>query len=110
MGKPLKRHYRDFEANQHLVAPMVRRLGGIWKAKLAGCEMEDLIQAGMIGLWRAVLRHNPKLGIKIATSARKAIVGEVLEALDKARYGVRPRKWCHPKFDHSKLKRLPDEL
>lgn len=117
MGRPvnpppvvLDWHRQAFADNQHIVYQIVRRLGGKWRAKLAGCEFDDLLQAGMIGLWRAILRYDATKGIKVRTLASKAIIGEVLEALDKARFGTRKRSHLAPKMDQSRYRRLPDAL
>lgn len=42
---------------------------------------EDLIQAGLIGLWRAAYNYNENLGVKFSTYSVKYILGEIKEEL-----------------------------
>lgn len=81
---------------------------GWWKAKLAGIEVADLRQAGLMGLWRATLKFDPSRGLKFATIARHAIRWAMQDAIEDARYGRRVRK-NHLAFDHSKFTQLPFE-
>lgn len=79
---------------------------GWWRAKLAGIDVSDLRQAGLMGLWRAVLNFDPARGLKFATLARHAIRGAMFDAIENARYGRRVRK-NYPALDHSQFVSLP---
>lgn len=92
-----------------MVRRIVLRIGGHWRAKLAGCDLEDLVQAGLTGLWRATAHFEPKRGIKFTTYAKLRVVGEVLDCLDTARYGKRLRTGRGPFVDQSRFRRLPPE-
>jgi DNA-directed RNA polymerase specialized sigma subunit len=106
--KPKAWHYRLFADNQFIVEQIFARIGGQWRCGIAGCERDDLLQAGLIGLWRAILRFDRKMGTQVRTLASKAIIGEMLECLDKARYGTRKRL-KYPKIDQSQFERLSDD-
>lgn len=71
--------------NKHLLAehaPLVRRLAHQMKAKLPpSVEVDDLIQAGMIGLLDAVKRYEDNHGAQFETYAVQRIRGAMLDEL-----------------------------
>lgn len=79
-----------FDDHMHIVKLAISRLGK-WRFKYAGLEYDDVYSAGLIGLWRAALTYNKKVGTVFSTLAYKAIVGEILEAIEVARFGRRQR-------------------
>lgn len=65
---------------QHL--PAVRRQALALQVKLpAGVELDDLIQAGTLGLLDAVRRFDPKAGASFATFASQRIHGAMIDEL-----------------------------
>lgn len=90
-------------AHDWLVKEIVLRVG-TWRAKIAGIEVEDLLQAGRIGLLLAARRFDPSRGLQFNTLARHAVLGQMLECIEKARFG---RKNSHKQLiDQSQFKRL----
>lgn len=59
------------EENMGLVFTVVRRFRG------RGCEMEDLIQLGSIGLLKAIDKFDPAYEVKFSTYAVPLIAGEI---------------------------------
>ncbi len=53
----------------------------------------ELLQAGRIGLWRAVLRYDPGRGVAFSTYAWPAIERHIWQAVARAR---RPQGWLVP--------------
>ena len=87
-----------------LVHDILFRLGR-WRAKKAGIQLDDLIQAGRLGLIYAARRYDPSKGFQFNTLARHAVLGQMLECIDFARFG---RKNVHKKLiDQSIFVRLP---
>lgn len=75
-GKSDKHHLLE----EH--APLVKRLAHQMKAKLpASVEVDDLIQAGMIGLFDAVNRYEDNHGAQFETYAVQRIRGAMLDEL-----------------------------
>lgn len=75
-GKSDKEHLLE----QH--APLVKRLAHHMKAKLpANVEVDDLVQAGMIGLLDAVNRYEEEHGAQFETYAVLRIRGAMLDEL-----------------------------
>jgi len=75
-GKSGKEHLLE----QH--APLVKRLAHHMKAKLpANVEVDDLVQAGMIGLLDAVNRYEDEHGAQFETYAVLRIRGAMLDEL-----------------------------
>lgn len=90
-------------AHDWLVKELVLRLG-TWRAKMAGIEVEDLLQAGRMGLLLAARRYDPSKGLQFNTLARHAVMGQMLECIEKARFG---KKNSHKQLiDQSQFKRL----
>ena len=89
-GKSGKEHLLE----QH--APLVKRLAHHMKAKLpANVEVDDLVQAGMIGLLDAVNRYEDEHGAQFETYAVLRIRGAMLDELRSSDSAVRRtnRKW-----------------
>lgn len=63
------------EENIGLVKTIVNRFN------VSNYDKEDLIQAGLIGLWRAAYNYNETLGVKFSTYSVKYILGEIKEEL-----------------------------
>lgn len=59
------------EENMGLVYSIVRRFAG------RGCEMEDLIQLGSIGLLKAIDKFDPSFDVRFSTYAVPMITGEI---------------------------------
>lgn len=81
-------------------------LFGRWRARKAGLEVADLLQAGRMGLWDAILTFDPSSGCKMATHCRKRIYWSLYEAVERARYGRVRRN--RPLVDHSLFAALED--
>lgn len=89
-----------FTEHLPLVKYTIKKMGS-WRAKFAGMELEDMLQAGTIGLWRAALTYDKSHGTVFSTLATKAIKGEILEAIEMARFGRRQRG--ETLIDHSQF-------
>jgi len=71
---------KDFLVSEH--APLVKKLAHQMKAKLPpSVEVDDLIQAGMIGLLDAVSRYEETHGAQFETYAVQRIRGAMLDEL-----------------------------
>lgn len=79
---------------------------GRWRARKAGIEVDDLMQAARIGLWRAILTFDASLGCSMATHCRQRVYWSMHEAIDRARFG-RPRKG-KPLIDQSQFADILD--
>jgi hypothetical protein len=77
---------------------------GVWRARRAGIERDDLLQAARMGLWRACLTFDPSLGCVLATHATKHIYWHLHDAIERARFG-KTRKG-RPLHDHAANKYL----
>lgn len=72
------------------LAPMVKRIAHHLLAKLPACvQIDDLIQAGMIGLLDAVNRYEGSLGAQFETYAAQRIRGAMLDELRQADWAPR---------------------
>jgi DNA-directed RNA polymerase sigma subunit (sigma70/sigma32) len=89
-----------FIEHQPLVKYLIKKMGA-WRARMAGMELEDMLQAGTIGLWRAALTYDKSHGTVFSTHATKAIKGEILAAIEEARFGRRQRG--ETLIDHSQF-------
>lgn len=105
-GPPTPEQHALFEANMDLVRILFHRLGASWRARRAGCDPDDLLQAMYLGLWQATYCWRPEVA-KFRTCARHRIAGAMLDAVDVARFG-RKRK-ARALIDHSQMRRLPNE-
>ncbi|PZR44135.1 MAG: RNA polymerase sigma factor FliA, partial [Stutzerimonas stutzeri] len=66
-------------------APLVRRIAHYMMAKLpASVQLDDIIQAGMIGLLDAVNRYQGSLGAQFESYAAQRIRGAILDELRQA--------------------------
>ena len=73
-----ERHVADF-------APLVKRIAHHMMAKLPACvQVDDLVQAGMIGLLDAINRYEGSLGAQFETYAAQRIRGAILDELRRA--------------------------
>jgi len=91
----------DHAITQH--APLVRRLALQLAAKLPACvELDDLVQAGMIGLIEAVRRYQVSPDAQFETYAILRIRGAMLDEL-------RAQDWL-PRSVRTKAKRIEDAL
>ena len=73
-----ERHVAEF-------APLVKRIAHHMMAKLpASVQVDDLIQAGMIGLLDAISRYEDSLGAQFETYAAQRIRGAMLDELRRA--------------------------
>jgi len=97
-------------------APLVRRLGLQLIAKLpANVDLDDLIQAGMMGLLDAATRYHDDRGAKFETYASQRIRGAMLDELranDWVSRGLRQSSRVVAKAVHAqeqKLGRAPTE-
>jgi len=64
--------------HKNLVKSIVR------KYFLVGSDMDDLMQEGMVGLYRAILSYKADAGVKFATFARVCISRQVFNAIKQA--------------------------
>lgn len=97
-------------------APLVRRLALQLIAKLpASVDLDDLIQAGMLGLLDAAKRYQDDLGAKFETYASQRIRGAMLDELranDWVSRGLRQSSRsvaCAIQIQEQKLGRAPTE-
>ena len=66
-------------------APLVKRIAHHMMAKLpASVQVDDLVQAGMIGLLDAISRYEDSLGARFETYAAQRIRGAMLDELRRA--------------------------
>ena len=66
-------------------APLVKRIAHHMMAKLpASVQVDDLVQAGMIGLLDAISRYEDSLGAQFETYAAQRIRGAMLDELRRA--------------------------
>jgi RNA polymerase sigma factor for flagellar operon FliA len=71
---------RDRQLREHAV--LVRKIAARLRARLpAGVEMDDLLQAGLIGLNEAIERYEARFGASFDTYASRRIEGAMLDAL-----------------------------
>jgi len=71
------------EEHQGLVNAILRRQ---WGADLA---YADLLQEGMLGLWRAIIKYDPSRGVAFSTYAGVAIARHMWRAVDVAKRRTR---------------------
>ena len=72
------RHVAEF-------APLVKRIAHHMMAKLpASVQVDDLVQAGMIGLLDAISRYEDSLGAQFETYAAQRIRGAMLDELRRS--------------------------
>jgi RNA polymerase sigma factor for flagellar operon FliA len=83
----------ETEALVNRYAPLVKRMAYHLLARLpASVQVEDLIQAGMVGLLEATHRYDPAQGTRFATFAEWRIRGAML---DETRKGDRVPRSVH---------------
>lgn len=77
---PLKPPERNRQLRDH--SALVRKIAARLRARLpAGVEMDDLLQAGLIGLNEAIERYEARFGASFDTYASRRIEGAMLDAL-----------------------------
>lgn len=75
----------DKERNVADFVPLVKRIAHHMMAKLpASVQVDDLVQAGMIGLLDAINRYEDSLGAQFETYAAQRIRGAMLDELRRA--------------------------
>jgi RNA polymerase sigma-B factor len=84
-GSGLPDAEREELVRSHL--PLVRAIARRYAGR--GEELDDLVQAGSVGLVRASARFDPGRGVAFATFATPAVEGEVRRHLSERRRGVR---------------------
>lgn len=78
MNKPHKLPCEKvIEDNIGLVKAIVSRF------HVSSIDKDDLMQAGLIGLWRAAYNYKEDMGVKFSTYCVKYILGEIKEELKK---------------------------
>lgn len=76
---------RDVDAIVNELAPLVKRISYHFMAKLpASVEVDDLIQAGLIGLLDAAKNFDDTQGVQFETYAIQRIRGSILDELRQA--------------------------
>lgn len=96
-----KKAETDREQTAIQFAPVVKHIALKLAARLpSGFELDDLIQAGMIGLLEAIERFDPKKGVKFKTYAEIRVRGAMLDEL-------RARDWI-PRSVRENCSKLED--
>ena len=97
--------------------PMVRRVAAQMMAKLpSSVEMDDLVQAGMIGLMDAMTRYEASHGAQFETFAMQRVRGAMLDELRGADWLPRSVRKNQRTIEQAvraleqKLKRAPTEV
>jgi RNA polymerase sigma factor for flagellar operon FliA len=85
MANPVSLANRDVDALVNELAPLVKRIAYHFMAKLpASVEVDDLIQAGLIGLLDAAKNFDDTQGAQFETYAIQRIRGSILDELRQA--------------------------
>ena len=75
---------KDFSARNTLIEHNLRLVAHIVKKyEHSNVDKDDLIQAGLIGLWRAAYNYDDTKNVKFSTYAVKYILGEIKDELKK---------------------------
>lgn len=77
------------EENIGLVKTIVNRFN------VSSFDKEDLLQAGLIGLWKAAYNYQDNLGVKFSTYSVKYILGEIKQELKTHNLIKISRKYYH---------------
>lgn len=64
-------------------------------------DMDDLIQAGKMGLWQAMERYDPSKGVKFNTFATIRVRGSILDQINKVDWTPRPIRESIKKVIHA---------
>jgi DNA-directed RNA polymerase specialized sigma subunit len=104
MRRVSKERLRLFDEHLWLVRLLYHRWQGDWRAQMAGCEPEDLLQAGRLGLWVATRKFDPKRGLTFQAIATPCVKWAMHDAIEIARYGK--AKHGRDLLDHSAMLRL----
>lgn len=85
MANPVSLANRDVDALVNELAPLVKRIAYHFMAKLpASVEVDDLIQAGLMGLLDAAKNFDDTQGAQFETYAIQRIRGSILDELRQA--------------------------
>lgn len=85
MANPVSLANRDVDALVNELAPLVKRIAYHFMAKLpASVEVDDLIQAGLMGLLDAAKNFDDSQGAQFETYAIQRIRGSILDELRQA--------------------------
>lgn len=106
LAKPTKARLRLFSEHIWLVALLYAKWGGFWRARMAGCEEEDVLQAARMGLWLAALKYDKRRKLSFAALATPCIRWAMHDAIEFARYGK--HKHGRELVDHSQMLRLSE--
>jgi RNA polymerase sigma factor (sigma-70 family) len=79
----------------------------VWRQAWGGMAYGELLQAGRVALWKAVLGFNPEQGVKFSSYAGTAIRYEVWRAAEQAN---RPQGWQEPQEEPNPLAIAEDRL
>lgn len=104
MKRVSRERYRLFEEHLWLVRVLYHRWQGGWRAQMAGCDPEDLMQAGRMGLWVAALKYDKKRRLTFQACATPCVRWAMHDAIEFARYGK--HKHGRDLIDHSTMLRL----
>jgi RNA polymerase sigma factor for flagellar operon FliA len=95
---------RDRLVIEHL--PLVRSISGRLRRILPPyVDEDDLIHAGILGLFDAALKYNPRKGVKFESYAHYRIKGAMLDSLRDLDWASRTLR-----KHHKKLQRIKDEI
>jgi RNA polymerase sigma factor for flagellar operon FliA len=72
---------RDREAEIRELFPMVRKIARRIARLVPGCDVDDLIGDGSVGLIRAVDAYDPRRGVPLRSYARRVIAGAMLNGV-----------------------------
>lgn len=85
--------YELFENNKKLVFYVIKKLRHNYQKDHAIVELDDMVQVGYIGLWKAAQRFDESKDFKFATYAVPTIMGEILKEIrDKSGLFKVPRE------------------
>lgn len=105
MSKPRKLQCEKIiEENIGLVKSIVNRF------KVSSFDKDDLMQAGLIGLWKAAYHYNEKMNVKFSTYACKFIIGEIKEEMKKFQMIKISRKYYKIIRELKKDEKINEEL
>lgn len=79
-GKSLKQII-DAEVTVERYMPLVKQIASKLMRNLRGCDFDDLVSDGTLGLLRAVEQFDPSRGVKFETYATPVIRGSILNGL-----------------------------
>lgn len=104
--KPTPYRVRLFEEHLWLVKLLYRRWNASWRAAMAGCDGDDIMQAGRMGLWLAALKYDKRRKLTFQAIATPCVQWAMHDAVEFARYGK--HKHGRPLIDHSQMLRYTE--